>query len=136
VPEALVYYQHNTTLARYFRRKHHIGYWKMYLLKQHPGKAVRDWHTPQLVKAQIVLLPAALGSLLGMFWKPFGLPIAIGLWIASGLSMLLLSNKIAQRDRPVLLSAPIMIFVRTLALGLGMLSGALRFHVFRFEPPS
>jgi cellulose synthase/poly-beta-1,6-N-acetylglucosamine synthase-like glycosyltransferase len=136
VPEALVYHQHNTTLASYFRRKYRIGYWKMVLLKQHPGKAVRDSHTPQLVKAQIVLLAAALGSLLGVFWKPLGMPIAIGLWIAFGLSMLPLAIKIAQRDWPVLLVTPIMIFVRTLALGLGMLRGALHFHVFRFEPPT
>ncbi len=136
VPEALVYHQHNTTLTRYFRRKYNIAYWKMYLLKQHPGKAVRDSHTPQLVKAQIVLLAAALVSLPGAFWDPIGPPITIGLWIAFGLSMLPLAIKIARRDRPVLLIAPIMISVRTLALGLGILNGAMRFHVFRFEPPA
>ena len=134
VPEALVYHRHNTTLARYFRRKYYIGYWKMHLLKRHPGKAVRDSHTPQLVKAQIVLLAAALISLLGVFWPPLGLPIAIGLWLAFGLSMLPLLIKIARRDPPVLFIAPIMVFVRTLALGLGLLGGALRFHVFRLKP--
>ena len=36
----------------------------MYLLKRHPGKAVRDSHTPQLVKVQIVLLAAALAGTL------------------------------------------------------------------------
>ena len=62
-----MYHQHNTTLARYFRRKYNIGYWKMYLLKRHPGKAVRDSHTPQLIKAQIVLLAAALLGTLTIF---------------------------------------------------------------------
>jgi glycosyltransferase involved in cell wall biosynthesis len=136
VPEALVYHQHNATLARYYRRKYNIGYWKMYVLKRHPGKAVRDSHTPQLVKVQIVLLAAALASLLGMFGAPLGLPIAIGLWFALGLSMLPLSIKIARRDPPVLFIAPLMIFIRTLALGLGMLSGALRFQLLRLEPPT
>ena len=136
VPEAQVYHQHNATLTRYFRRKYHIGYWKMYVLRQHPGKAVRDSHTPQLVKGQIILLAAALGSVPGVFWKPIGPLITIGLWIIFGLSMLPLAQKIARRDRHVLLVAPIMIFVRTLALGLGLLGGALHFHVFRFEPPT
>jgi cellulose synthase/poly-beta-1,6-N-acetylglucosamine synthase-like glycosyltransferase len=135
-PEALVYHQHNTTLARYFRRKYYIGHWKMHLLKRHPDKALRDSHTPQLVKAQIVLLAAALISLLGVFWPPLGLPIAIGLWLAFGLSMLPLLIKIARRDPPVLLVAPIMIFVRTLALGLGLFGGALRFHILQFKPPA
>jgi cellulose synthase/poly-beta-1,6-N-acetylglucosamine synthase-like glycosyltransferase len=135
VPEAKVYHRHNTTLRRYFRRKYNIGYWKMYLLKRHPGKAVRDSHTPQLIKVQIVLLAAALAGTLGVCLPPAGPLIAIGLWIAFGLSMLPLLIKITRRDPPVLLVAPIMIFVRALALGLGMLSGALRFYVFRLDPP-
>jgi len=139
VPEARVYHRHNSTLARYFRRKYGIGYWKMYLLKRHPGKAVRDSHTPQLVKVQIVLLAAALASTLAgtlAAWQPpGGLPIAIGLWIAFGLSMAPLLIKIARRDPPVLIVAPAMIFVRALALGLGLLMGALRFHVLRLDPP-
>jgi glycosyltransferase involved in cell wall biosynthesis len=126
-PEAKVYHQHNTTPARYFRRKYYIGYWKMRLLKQHPAKAAHDSHTPQIVKAQIVLLAAALISLLGLF----GWPIAIGLWITFGLSMLPLLIKIARRDPPVLFIAPLMIFVRALALGLGLFVGLLRFYVFR-----
>ncbi len=58
-------------------------------------------------------------------------------WLAPGLLVSAIgAGLIARRDRLVLLIAPIMIFVRTLALSLGMLNGALRFHVFRFEPPA
>jgi glycosyltransferase involved in cell wall biosynthesis len=135
VPEAVVYHQHNTTLARYFRRKYFIGHWKMYLLRRYPGKAVHDSHTPQSVKVQVGLLAAALAGTLGAFLPPFGPPIAIGLWISFGLSMLPLLIKIARRDRPVLFVAPIVIFTRALALGLGLLSGALRFDIFRLTPP-
>ncbi len=133
VPEALVYHRHNTTLARYFRRKFSIGYWKMYVLKRHPGKAVHDSHTPQVVKVQIALLAAALLATLAGWLLPIGPLLPIGLWIIFGLTMLPLLIKIARRDPPVLLVAPIMIFVRTLALGLGMFCGALRFHVFQRE---
>jgi cellulose synthase/poly-beta-1,6-N-acetylglucosamine synthase-like glycosyltransferase len=135
VPEALVYHHHLTSVRRYFRRKYNIGYWKMALLKRYPGKAVRDSHTPQTVKVQIVLLAAALAGTLAVGLPPAGLLIAIGLWFAFGLSMLPLLIKIARRDPPVLLVAPIMIFVRALALGLSMLSGALHFYVFRLDPP-
>ena len=135
VPEAQVYHRHNTTITRYFRRKYGIGYWKMYLLKRHPGKVVRDSHTPQLVKVQIILLAAALAGTLAAWLPPSGLSIAIGLWIAFGLSMAPLLIKIARRDPPVLAVAPAMIFVRALALGLGLFMGALRFHVFRLDPP-
>jgi glycosyltransferase involved in cell wall biosynthesis len=131
-PNARVSHQHNTTLMRYFRRKYFIGYWKMRVLHQHPGKAVRDSHTPQIIKAQIVLLAAAVISLLSLLW-PIGLPLTIGLWIIFGLSTLPLLNQIARRDPPVLLIAPIMIFVRALALGLGLGSGLLRFTIRRHD---
>ena len=134
VPAAKVYHQHNTSLARYFRRKYNIGHWKIYMLKRHPGKAVRDSHTPQIVKVQIVLLAAALAGSLGALLTPIGAPLAIGLWIIFGLSMLPLLIKIARRDLPVLLIAPAMIFIRALALGLGLFTGLLRFQVFRLAP--
>ena len=132
-PDVKVNHRHGASLARYFRRKINIGFWKMHVLKRYPGKAVRDSHTPQLMKVQIALLAAALCSLFGLFWLPFGPLCAIELWIAVGLSMLPLLIKIARRDPPVLLIAPIMILVRTLALGLGLLGGILRFYIFRFD---
>jgi glycosyltransferase involved in cell wall biosynthesis len=136
VPTAIVYHQHNTSLARYYRRKYNIGHWKMSVLKRHPGKIVHDSHTPQIVKAQIALLAVALAGSLSIVLTPIGLPIVIGLWIAFGLSMLPLLIKIARRDPPVLLIAPSMIFIRALALGLGLFTGLLRFQVFRFAPSS
>jgi glycosyltransferase involved in cell wall biosynthesis len=135
LPEAIVYHQHLTSVSRYFHRKYNIGHWKIYLLRRYPSKAVRDSHTPQLIKVQIALLAAALAGTLEMFRPSIGSLIAIGLWIAFGLSMLPLLIKIARRDPPVLLIAPIMIFIRTLALGLGLFSGALRFYLFRFGLP-
>ncbi len=135
IPDAVVYHQHLTSARRYFRRKYNIGRWKMYLLRRYPGKAVRDSHTPQLIKVQIALLAAALVGTLGMVQPPIRSPIAIGLWIAYGLSMLPLLIKIARRDPPVLLIAPSMIFIRTLALGLGLFSGVLRFYLLRFDLP-
>ena len=129
LPEAIVYHQRLTSATRYFRRNYNIGYWKMCLLRRYPGKAMRDSHTPRLIKVQIVLAGAALVGALEMF-RP-----SIGLWIACGLSILPLLSKIARRDPPVLLIAPIMIFIRTLALGLGLFSGALRFYLFRFDRP-
>lgn len=136
VPEARVYHQHTTTLTRYFRRKYRIGHWKMRLLKRHPGKAVRDSHTPQSVKAQIILLAASLCSWPAVLWPPVGPPIVIGLWTAYALSMLPFLIKIARRDPPVLLVAPFLILARSLALGLGLLSGALRFHIVQLDRPS
>ncbi len=135
VPEAVVYHQHNTSLQRYFRRKYHIGYWKIYVLRRHPAKALRDSHTPQMIKVQIVLLAAALSITLAALLLPIGPNVPIGVWVAFFLTLGPLLIKIARRDPAVLLVAPLMIGVRTLALGLGMFNGLLRFYVFRRIPP-
>ena len=136
LPEASVYHQHTTTPTRYFHRKFNIGYWKMYLLKRHPDKAVRDSHTPQVIKVQIVLLALALLSIVAALPLAIGPLIPIGLWLALGLTFLPLLLKIARRDSPVLLVAPLLILVRTLALGLGMCGGLLRFQILPLDRPS
>jgi cellulose synthase/poly-beta-1,6-N-acetylglucosamine synthase-like glycosyltransferase len=135
VPEAVVYHQHNTSLGRYFRRKFNISYWKTSILRRHPSKAVRDSHTPQMVKVQIGLLAAALLMTLAALVIPIGPVVPIGLWAAFCLSMGPLLIKIARRDPAVLIIAPLMITLRALALGLGLLFGILRFYVFRRTAP-
>ena len=55
VPAAKVFHRHNHTLSAYIRRKFLIGYWKVLVTRRHPGRAVRDSHTPQALKLQMGL---------------------------------------------------------------------------------
>ncbi len=129
VPEAIVYHQHDATLGEYARRKFDIGYWKGLVLKRHPGKAVHDSHTPQVIKVQMVLLAAALVFTLTALLMPFEWPIVLGLWLALAATMLPLLVKIARRDAAVLWIAPLMIWVRAFSLGLGLALGLIRFNL-------
>jgi cellulose synthase/poly-beta-1,6-N-acetylglucosamine synthase-like glycosyltransferase len=123
-PQAIVYHQHPKTLAAYSRRKFNIGYWKMRVLRTHPGKAVSDSHTPQTLKVQMVLVLTTMAlALLGM-WR-------VSCCFAAGLSFLLLlvsvtpfSLRALRKDPPVGLISPLLLFVRALALGLGMVRGS------------
>lgn len=135
VSDAIVCHQHNTTLPQYFRRKYKIGYWKVAVLQQHPGKARSDSHTPQIVKVQIALLFAVLLITVSALWRPIDPLIPIGLWASFGITMLPLLRKIARRDKPVLSIAPVLIATRALALGLGLLIGAVKI-LPRRSPPS
>ena len=60
-PQAVVYHQHAATLGRYLARKFWIGYWKAFVLRRHPGKALQDSHTPQTLKGEMALAAMALG---------------------------------------------------------------------------
>ncbi|MFN8596407.1 MAG: glycosyltransferase [Anaerolineae bacterium] len=125
-PHAIVYHQHVTSAWKYARRKYGVGYWKALVIKQHPSKARRDSHTPQVVKFQMGALALALPTtLLALLGLPSVVPLA--LWLALILSMLPLLAKIAQRDPGVVIVAPIMIGVRAFSLGLGLTVGFIKF---------
>jgi len=127
VPDAIVYYHHEANLIEYFRRKFGIGYWKALLLRWHPEKAVRDSHTPQVLKFQILLLGlTGLGIFLGLF-RPEGWLIASGSAFLFFLSTVPFILKAARKDPPVALIAPAMLVIRAFALGVGLLAGFLRF---------
>jgi cellulose synthase/poly-beta-1,6-N-acetylglucosamine synthase-like glycosyltransferase len=131
VPGAIVYHQHDRTLAEYVRRKYRIGFWKALVMRRYPAKLMRDSHTPQLLKVQMAL--AALGGVLllgGMLAGSWMVLAAGGLaWCLLLLSGSDLYAKILRRDAPVLLVAPALLFVRAWALGWGFLLGSLRLAI-------
>src|ERR1700734_4201914 len=57
-PAAIVYHTHPETLSRYLRRKYKFTFWRMLALRKNPSKAVKDSHTPQLMKLQLLFAPA------------------------------------------------------------------------------
>jgi hypothetical protein len=131
VPHARVCHVHDRTLGEYVRRKFWIGYWKVRVMREHPGKLVRDSHTPQVLKLQIAL--AGMGAALivaGVLDR--GLAVAgLATWAALLVSALPFVVKLMRRDPAVVLIAPLCLFVRAWALGLGFLVGLSRLPVRR-----
>ena len=123
-PQAIVYHQHPKTLTAYFRRKFNIGYWKMRVLRTHPGKAVSDSHTPQTLKAQMVLVVTTVALALMGMWRASccsAAGLSFLLWLVSVMPF---SLKALRKDPPVGLVSPFLLLVRALALGLGMVRGS------------
>lgn len=124
VPEARVtHWGHAATLTAYWRRKFKIGYWKVALLSRQPGKLLRESHTPQSLRLQIVLLGlAGLGAVGTALWHPLAWAVVI-----AGLLFLLTTIPFAVkawgRDRAVSLASPFFLLVRALALGAGFAAG-------------
>jgi lipopolysaccharide/colanic/teichoic acid biosynthesis glycosyltransferase/GT2 family glycosyltransferase len=125
VPSAVVYHHHPTTIGAYFRRKFAIGYWKVPVHRRHPGKLLSDTHTPQVLKAQIVVVGLGLvsigGWLLGLHTGLL-LLAAIGLFLLSTLPFI---RRCWRRDRAVAVVSPALLLWRALALGLGLVAGTV-----------
>ena len=141
-PKAQVYHQHNRTLAQYIRRKFRIGMWKVRVTRQHPTQVANDSHTPESLKAQLLLAAAGLALLvvatvaslvLGRAWWP-GLIATLMTFLAFELTAVPLLMKIAHRDLSVLPAAAGLVWVRALALGAGFAAGLVRFRRRVAEP--
>src|SRR5882757_2724057 len=60
VPAAIVYHTHPDTLLRYLKKKYKFAYWRMLAVRKNPRKGVKDSHTPQIMKVQLLFAPALL----------------------------------------------------------------------------
>jgi len=123
VPEAVVWHRHPASLGSYWRKKYKNGYWKAFLIRTHPGRASGDHHTPQTYKLQILLAGALLPLLIG---APF-CPVARVGGLLMGLVFLGMSLPFAlfaaRRDLTVGALSPLLSFIRSVALGLGLAAG-------------
>jgi lipopolysaccharide/colanic/teichoic acid biosynthesis glycosyltransferase/glycosyltransferase involved in cell wall biosynthesis len=124
VPEASVcHLGHPGSIQAYWRRKFRIGYWKVLVTKRHPEKVWLDSHTPQTLKAQIVLVGLMLFFLLGaVVWLPmlWGLAVATLLYAPSTLPFVI---RAGRKDPLVALVSPGLLLLRALALGTGYAVG-------------
>jgi lipopolysaccharide/colanic/teichoic acid biosynthesis glycosyltransferase/GT2 family glycosyltransferase len=137
VPQAVVYHRHAATVGAYWRRKFGIGYWKALLLRWHPERAVRDSHTPQVIKLQMALMGLLLLAASAIpLWPPAGWG---GLAAATAflLSTLPFSLRTARHDPGVAAAAALLLACRALALGAGLAAGGLRLSLQpgRRRPP-
>jgi glycosyltransferase involved in cell wall biosynthesis len=129
--KAIVYHWHPNTWSAYIRRKIKFAYWRMIAYRLHPGKAVRDSYTPQLLKLQLVLMYLIIGlSVLGIIFPPL-------IWGAIVASICLLisaipfARRVTNHDYKLGVAALYFIVVRALALAIGVsggLVGMLFFH--------
>ena len=143
-PTAVVYHLHAHTLASYLRKKYYIAYWKTQVTRQFPARAVKDSHTPQVMKVQMILLALLVVGLFSIFcgglaiwWGASGLfgvwlefwPLGWGMATAALLLFLLTTlpfvAKAWRKDKAVALASPLLLAGRALALIAGVLIGVL-----------
>jgi GT2 family glycosyltransferase len=131
VEAARTYHLHADTLRGYLRKKYGIAWWKVAVLRRHPGKAVHDSHTPQSLKLEML---AAGATALGMVAAPLLAAAGVGRRsllpaAGGGAAFLSLSAPFAARtlarDPAVALVAPGILFLRDLALGAGLAAGLI-----------
>jgi GT2 family glycosyltransferase len=61
-PEAIVFHTHPDTLSKYLRKKYKFAFWRVIALRKNPSKVVKDSHTPQLMKLQLLFCAGAISG--------------------------------------------------------------------------
>src|SRR5208282_2269446 len=112
-PAAIVYHQHPDSLSGYLKKKFKFAFWRVLAVRKNPSKAVKDSHTPQLMKLQLLFGPATFACLvLDLYIRP-AVPISaivLGLFLVSTIPFTLRS---AARDPMVGAISPMLLAARS-----------------------
>jgi glycosyltransferase involved in cell wall biosynthesis len=127
VPDAFVYHLHPDRLSKYLRKKYRNAFWRVVTWRKHPSKIMKDSHTPDSQKLEVVLAPLLTLSIIAACIWP-----SVFIWVALLLLVLFLFNERefivkASRDLPLVISAPVLLYLRGMvgALGAGVHIGKI-----------
>ena len=123
VPAAAVYHTHPDTLWKYLQKKFKFAFWRVMAVEKNPRKAVKDSHTPQTMKLQLLLVPAllvALGVDLRAHTHLLFTPLVLGMFLASVLPFV---ARALVKDPMVGILSPLLLCGRATAQFLGVAAG-------------
>lgn len=124
-PEAVVYHTHPNTFARYLKKKYKFAFWRMLAVRKNPAKGVKDSHTPQLMKLQLLLIPSLVLALIIDTVRHGAIPSSAVVLGAFLLSVLPFTIRAARKDFAVGFLAPALLALRACAQFTGVIAGLI-----------
>jgi GT2 family glycosyltransferase len=125
VPAAIVYHTHPDSISKYLKKKYKFAFWRVLAVRKNPGKAVKDSHTPQLMKLQLLFGPALLlAASYDLAARP-ALPASLLVFAAFLASTLPFALRAGAKDPFVGVLSPVLLAARSFAQLLGVTSGLI-----------
>lgn len=129
VPGAIVYHTHPDTLSRYLKKKYKFAFWRVLAVWKNPSKALKDSHTPQLMKLQLFFAPALfLAAVIDLALRP-AVPRSLFVVAMFLLSTLPFALRAIVKDPVVGFLSPAILALRASAQVVGLSAGLI--HAFR-----
>jgi GT2 family glycosyltransferase len=125
-PAATVYHQHPDSLIPYLKKKFKFAFWRVLAVRKNPSKAINDSHTPQLMKAQLLLGPAIIASLGIDFMAHPQIPVTLIALSAFILTTAPFALRNIAKDPPLGMISPLILAGRSCAQLLGIVSAVFR----------
>jgi cellulose synthase/poly-beta-1,6-N-acetylglucosamine synthase-like glycosyltransferase len=124
-PNAIVYHTHPDELAAYLRKKYKFAYWRLLAVRKNPSKGLKDSHTPQLMKVQLLLPPAlACAVAFDLATRP-AVPVTLLVLAVFLVSTLPFTARALRKDFAVGLLSPVLLAARACAQFVGAALGAV-----------
>ena len=129
VPTAIVYHTHPDTLWRYLNKKYKFAFWRVLAVRKNPNKAMKDSHTPQLMKLQLLFAPTLLLAILSDLVLRPKVPVSLVVCTAFLISTLPFAWRALPKDPTVGFLSPVLLAARACAQLLGVAAGLI--YAFR-----
>jgi GT2 family glycosyltransferase len=123
VPSAIVTHTHPDTFSRYLKKKYKFAYWRVLAVRKNPAKGVKDSHTPQVMKLQLLFAPALLLAIAFDLLARPAFPASVVVLIAFLLSTLPFAVRAIPKDPVIGVLAPALLAARACAQFMGVASG-------------
>lgn len=130
-PEAIVRHTHPAAYILYLKKKYKFAYWRILAVKKNPNKAIKDSHTPQIMKLQLLFLPFLICSVLFSFILPFGIYLVLLFIFLFFFSTLPFLIKTIKKDFLLGLLSPFFLMSRSVAQFFGVFNGVFHHFVLR-----
>jgi len=128
VPTAIVYHTHPDRFWLYMKKKYKFAFWRMLALRKNPKKTLKDSHTPQVMKLQLLFAPILLLAICcDLVVRPAVSASAL-VCAAFLLSTLPFVARAIARDPMVGLLSPGLLAARSCAQLLGVTGGLISAH--------
>jgi GT2 family glycosyltransferase len=125
VPEAIVYHAHPETFWLYFRKKYKFAFWRVLAVRKNPNKTLKDSHTPQLMKLQLLFGPGVLLAVFRDLVVRPKVPLSVLVCAVFLVSTLPFTLRAIRKDPIVGLLSPILLAARACAQLLGVTAGLI-----------
>lgn len=124
-PAAVVYHTHPDTLSWYLTKKYKFAFWRVIAVRKNPGKAMKDSHTPQLMKVQLLFAPALLLAVVLDSTIRMAVPASVLVLAGFVASTLPFALRAMRKDPAVGLLSPLLLAARACAQVVGVAAGLI-----------
>ncbi len=125
VPGAIVYHTHPGTFSSYLKKKYKFAFWRVLAVRKNPGKGVKDSHTPQTMKLQLLFAPALLVAVVFDLAMRPTVPASAVVLAGFLLSTLPFAVRAIRKDPMVGVLSPVLLAARACAQVLGVAAGLM-----------